>query len=123
MPVVKQYTAQVQPGGGIQSRGATAADFGAGATEGIQELGRDIQTAAGLLQQQKIEEDVTNVRVKMAESRAQWDVAFKEEAQKADPSDNEFAARFTSKYTETVGSMRGMAQTRQGQERFDLLAA
>jgi len=123
MPVVKQYSAQVDPLGGVRTRDASAADFGGQEAAGLHGLGQDLQSAAGILHAQQIEEDVSNVRVKMAESRAQWDVAFAAEAQKADPSDNEFAARFTSKYGETVASMRGMAQTRKGQEVFDLLAS
>src|SRR3990167_2951073 len=123
MARINQYVPEIAPQGGFGVRGASEADFGGQEADGQRQLGHDMQSAAGILYQQQVEEDVTNVRVKMAEARAQWDVAFKEAAQTADPGDTQFAERFTAQYGEAVGAMRGMAQTKRGQATFDLLAS
>lgn len=122
MPVIQQITSQTSAQGLPPTRNATPADFGAGAGEGLSELGRATENVGTFLQERAEQTDVANVRVKMAQARAQWDVAFQSQAANAKPGED-FAGKFNQQFTDYVSQARDIAQTKVGQRTFDVLAA
>lgn len=123
MPLIPQYTSETRASGVVQSRSASAADFASGGGDGLQNLGSDMQQAANIQYEQQAREDVTNVRVEMAKTRAELDVAFKEEATKAPPGDPEFERRFNERVRATMDAKGALAQTKEGQRTYALLQA
>ncbi|MES2348492.1 MAG: hypothetical protein V4641_13095 [Pseudomonadota bacterium] len=126
MPIIQQITAGISPQGQAPTRNATASDFATEATanngEGLITAGRALQGAADVLEQRAVQADVTNIRVKMAQARAQWDVAFQDQSIKAQPGED-FSGKFTAQVSDYMQKARDIAQTPTGQRTFDLLAA
>ena len=116
MPRIREFTAETLAGGFIGGRAATGSDFSD--STGL----RQLAGAAGAVQEQLDRDDVTNVRVQMAKTRAEWDVKFRERAIAADPNDKEFASRFVQEFSDSVGEGRAGVQTRAGRQAYDLLA-
>lgn len=123
MPQIPVYSAETRATGPTASRAASAADFGAGPSEGLQTLGGDIQQVAHIQYEQLARDDVTNVRVEMAKARAELDVQFKDEATKAPPGDTTFEQRFNERVRDTLNAKAGGAQTKEGQRTMALLQA
>jgi hypothetical protein len=110
----------------IAGRQATGADFTDG--DGLETLGAGIQGAAGViheldqkLEQRKSEDDVTNVRLQVMKSYAEITKRFQDESLKAPAGDPDFADRFTQGVQDHIGQGRSVAQTRKGQQTYDLL--
>lgn len=120
MPRIREYSSQVSADGQIAGRQATGSDFGG---EGISQLGAAAGAATVQLHEKAAQDDVTNVRVELAKARAEWDVHFRDRSAKTAPGDPTFADRFEQDFSDYLGNARQIAQTREGQRTFDLVAA
>lgn len=121
MPKVHPYLAETSATGIPQGRLATEGDFGA--DKGMVRLGAGLESAASVINEKQTQDDVTNVRVKMAQAQAKWTVAFRDESMKSQPGDPEFAAKFSQSVSDDMDKLRGIATTRGGQRTFDQMAA
>lgn len=120
MPRVREYTTEVSPQGGLGVRNATASDFG---SDSGTRIGEGVQRYAAVLQEKAAQDDVTNVRVQLAKARAEWDVHFRDRSLASQPGDPNFAEKFGQDFSDYLDKTRDIAQTREGQRTFDVLAA
>jgi hypothetical protein len=102
-------------------RNARGSDFSIG--EGLVAVGNELGRAADLLHEEQVKGDISNVRVTMARTRADWDVAFKQRSTSAPVGDPTFAASFVQDFQDHVGKARDIVQTREGQRVFEQLSA
>jgi hypothetical protein len=120
MPRFRDYAAETSASGLPPTRSATASDFN---NAGGEVLGDAVGKAFAIVEHKQAQDDVTNVRVKLAQARAEWDVHFRERANASEPGDPNFASKFSQDFSDYLGKARDIAQTREGQRTFDELAA
>lgn len=121
MPRIHEYSADATPEGVPNSRRLTEGDAVSG--DGLIALGKGTATFGAALKEKETQDDVTNVRVGMAQARAKWDVAFRDASMGSEPGDPKFAENFTQQVRDDLDKQRSMAQTAHGERTFDLLAA
>lgn len=117
MPKVTEYQAETVARGMPGTRNATGEDFGPG------KFGHAISDATDSLYKSKVQDDVTNVRVNMAKTRADLDVQFRTESANAEPGDPTFADKFTTKAREILDKGAENVRTAEGRRAYDELRA
>lgn len=129
MARIAPIVADVAASGVIPGARATASEFGAGIGGALVRtgaelvgVGEDFARANELVRRKEIQDDVANVRMSMAKARSDWALQYAERKSNADLNDVNFAARFMGDMGAYFDKGRDVAQTKEGQRTYDMLA-
>lgn len=116
MAEIRQYLSTESPGADIGGRRANAADFGAG--NGMDILAREIGNAGDKIQQAQEQQDVSDVNVKLSETRAKWTSELLKRSQTDDVYGADFADKFTTDFHSDASGIGDGVATKAGQRAF-----
>lgn len=94
---------------------ATASDFG---NTGVSEAGADIQKLAATLYDSQQTQEVSDVRTKLAQARANWTVQMQQRIDQAPAGDTTFASKFIEDFQNSLSTIGDGVTTKAGQQAF-----
>jgi hypothetical protein len=101
---------------------ATADDFG-GASSGLTALGTGLQNVANTLYDGQQTQEISDVRTKLAQARADWTVKLQQRINQTDPGDPNFASTFKEDFNNYLSTIGDGITTKGGQIAFNQGAA
>lgn len=115
MANINPYVTQIGAGADIPSPRASASDFGYDMGAATNAIAGAIQTTGQDIYDHAQEQEVSDVRVKMAKMRSKWTVELANRAQTTDMGDPNFAGKFTQDVQADIDLMAGQYQTKGAQ--------
>lgn len=115
MANINPYVTQIGSQGDIPSPRASAADFGYDGGAATNALAGAIEATGQNIYNQAQEQEVSDVRMKMAQARSKWTVELTNRATTTDMGDPNFANKFTQDMQADIEQLSGQYQTKGAQ--------
>lgn len=114
MPRIQEYTQQVQLVGPPGGRSATAADFGGNYAAGFDDVGKAVRQATDTIQERAAQQEVSDLHAQIADAHLAATQDLRESLASADPSDKEFASKYSERLDTRLARLEGNVSTPQG---------
>lgn len=116
-PIVREYTANVEPTGPDQTRQARDLDTG-NVGNAVANLGNTISTVGKQLQQRDAQAEITQTMAAMSQAHVDTAQDLDDTMQNADPYDRTITEKFTDRYDDRMADIGDNLQTPQAQQYF-----
>lgn len=121
MPRIKGIDVEGRVQGAMDFRRASGEDFGTATGRAMQRLGGAVVSVGEVLHKRAEEDEVSSIAAEMSQLHADYAQKYREDFNKADPNDKEFAERFLDDFQQKAQEVGSKASTRRGQQHFQSL--
>lgn len=122
MPVIEPYTERVNAQGGLNVQ-ANPEQFGANVGDALQNVGQATQSYAETLYRNEVQNETTDVYVKMSRMRADWAKKLEDMSNETTPGDNTFVPRVMDAMNTDFQTLSQGLGTRDAQQTFARMQA
>lgn len=123
MPVIRNYESQVRSAGAIQTREATADDFGAGTARAVGQLAQGLSQVTTAIAKREEQQEVSDLTAKLTKANADLSIELQETIRTTKPGDKKPFEDYQKKMDDTLSSIETEIGSRGAKNYFNTTSA